>query len=68
MCRRLEHGAALFQTRGSRTEMGTTIVTSGCLWRKGTDKPEAKLVFIKVCGIISWRTSWWKLQHAVAAA
>lgn len=68
MCRRLEHGAALFQTRGSRTEMGTSIVTSGCLWRKGTDKPEAKLVFMKVYNIISLRTSSWKLQCALAGA
>lgn len=62
------HGAALFQTRGTRTEMDASIVTSGCLWRKGIDKPEAKLVFMEVCGIISLRTSWWQLQCAIAAA
>lgn len=68
MCRRLEHGAALFQTRGSRTEVGTSIVTSGWLWRNGTGKPRAKLVFMEVWGIISLRTSWGKPQCAVAVA
>lgn len=35
------HGASLFQTEGSRNEMGTSTVISGCLWKKKTGQTRA---------------------------